>query len=123
MKFFKKKEQANRFLHKIYRYIEGRGLFDSWVIKFDKNLPKNVYGAIVEDKTFVIFYLNPRYPVVKTFLHECLHYFFEYDFKEDKAKYEKRILCMEDELMFWLGNRQLENLFIKMSEIIRVKFV
>jgi len=108
--FFKTKKQADRFLHKIYRCITHEEPF--WIVKFDKEMmPPDRYGELDFEGSVTIFRLNPHKPVVKTFLHECLHYFF--------GKDEEEMLRREDELMFWLSNRQLETLLIKMTELMR----
>lgn len=71
----------------------------------------DVCGRLEPCENGTVFWLDPDCSVIRVFLHEVLHYFYE-------ERSELAILLMEDELMHWLSARQLENIFIKMSELI-----
>jgi len=109
-RYFKEKKQADNFLRRVYREMADGDVF--WRIVFNKNLPDDKCGRLDPRMNVTIFRLDPTSgSVISTFLHECLHYFY------NNEKCEGVILCMEKELIYWLSNGQFKNIFLKMAKL------
>jgi hypothetical protein len=92
------KEQADYFLRRIYRLIKS----EEFPI-----LLKRLKGKCGETN-FETIKLNPKHPLLPTFLHECLHIFYP-DYSETK------ILALEEQVFSKLTIRQLNNLLLRLA--------
>ncbi len=106
-RYLKTKKEANYLLYRIYRHMNGD---ESATIRFMKVLGRRFLGYAFEDENLTM--LNPDSDIIVTFLHEEIHHALN---DWDESRVEK----MAKELFFWMSDRQLENLFVKMAFLIR----
>jgi hypothetical protein len=101
------KKQADRILHRLYKRIKDR--------EVNIILRKEIHPwcGIWHTETGTII-LNPRQPMVATFVHEYLHILFP-----DKP--ERWVYAMCIQLRELWTNRQWENLFRVVSELVRLE--
>jgi len=114
-KYFTQK-QANRYLWKIYKRIQDEEV----IVRLDSTI-EPLHATLTYDDGCPIFTINPQKQIIHCFVHEYLHIFFGVD-NEDEDEVENMILEMEAELVneFW-SDRQLENLLIRLTGLIRVR--
>ncbi len=105
--YFLSKRNADRWLHRLYQRIRQGEV----VVRISRAISPNHGEFWIFPKQCVIV-LNPWRPIIPTFVHEYLHIFF-IEAREDQ------ILRMENELMFWWTDRQLENLMMELWQVIR----
>jgi len=112
------KPQANRTLHKIYNRIEQQEV----VVRLSRTIEPN-YAAVCHSQYDSVIILNPLKPLLSPFIHEYLHIFYPDAEDGQFGGSGVGIERMEKELMELLSDRQLENLLMKLVELIRVRQV
>jgi len=111
------KTQADRCLWRIYKRIQDEEV----VVRLDSKIKPLHATLTYDDEGCPIFTINPQKQIIHCFVHEYLHIFFGVD-NEDENKIENMILDMEQELVneYW-SDRQLENLLMKLTSLIRIR--
>jgi len=104
------KKQADRTLWLIYKRIKIKEV----VVRLDRTLFKTAVACLDIEYEDSIITINPDHPIVDSFIHEYLHLIYW-------GKKEAEILRREEELVSLLSNVQIENLFRRLSTLIRHK--
>ncbi len=110
-KFYNKK-QADRVLWTIYKRIKSKEA----VVRLVRKLGDNTWAALDFTDDDAIITIQHDKPIVDCFIHEYLHMIYV-------GSPESEILRREEEIVSLLSRIQIENLFRRLSTLIRHKLV